>query len=60
MVMNFCPDFWNLYDLYCRLQDDVKLDPKAIIRAKAAVEKHRRECPDCKALNPCVDLSETK
>ena len=57
MVMNFCPDFWNLYDLYCRLQDDVKLDPKAIIRAKAAVEKHKRECQECKRLNPNVPMA---
>jgi hypothetical protein len=57
MVMSWCNTFWELFDIYCRLQDDVKLDPKAIIRAKAAVEKHKKSCAECKRLNPNVPMA---
>ncbi len=31
--MTWCNEFWELYDLYNRLQDDKYIDPKAIERA---------------------------
>jgi hypothetical protein len=57
MVMYYCDEFFELYDLYCRLQDDKHLDPKAIERARIAVEKHKKSCKECQRLNPNVPMA---
>ena len=53
---HYCELYWSLYDIYCRLQDDKNIDPKAVERAKIAIEKHRRECAECKRSDPDVPL----
>ena len=52
MITNeYCDEFWALYDLLCELQDakekGVSIDPKAIKRAKDAVELHKDVCKEC-------------
>ena len=49
--ITFCYDYWALYDIWTDLVDarerGISIDPKAVMRAKAAMDKHKRECPDC-------------
>ena len=48
----YCPEYWILYEIldmfFANQEEGIPVDPKAIIRAEAAIDKHKRQCKECK------------
>ena len=47
----YCAEYWSLYDIldmfFANQEEGIPVDPKAIIRAEAAIDKHKRQCKEC-------------